>query len=380
MSDFRSIASLRNRIDEESERKRIEDEEARQRFIEEQTLFSTRPHRPGFEKPDEMFQEGLFDIFKKDPPFESFEEMEEYTGSKIDPSFKKFNQSHNKGDIINYPVSKIDDDYCRNMIEEYYGDTVPFKMFGQQYILKNEGKYRDIIDTNDYCIAFAEIGPDPDGNLDPLCLWIATEKTKTWNAGTILLSEVINSDYPEDSNVFTKSFKEFSKNVTSGKSIKEYSEMDIDDMSDYIQEGIIGWIKRDMRRQTIENYFHMPSLYWNILCWDETNKKGNENFPSVSDYNGIKLDNRYSIKKMYNLSELEESCKKIGKEETLYPIGTLKPSGYICLGKADETLYISDDKYEKKIGSFNSFITNVRADKEVSNFKPGSLEDVEKSI
>ena len=180
---------------------------------------------------DEMadyIQEGLFDIFKKNPPFESFEEMEEYTGSKIDPSFKKFIQSHNKGDIINYPVSKIDDD-CRNMIEEYYGDIVPFKMFGQQYILKNEGKYRDIIELNDYCIAFAEIGPDPDGNLDPLCLWIATEKTKTWNAGTILLSEVINSDYPDDSNVFTKSFKEFSKNA----GIK----------SEHIQEGLFDVFK-----------------------------------------------------------------------------------------------------------------------------------------
>ena len=50
MSDFRSIASLRNRIDEEAEIKRIEEEEARQRFIEEQTLFSMQPHRPGFEK------------------------------------------------------------------------------------------------------------------------------------------------------------------------------------------------------------------------------------------------------------------------------------------------------------------------------------------
>ena len=195
-----------------------------------------RPVRPGFEKP-QLIQEGLFDIFKKDPPFKSFEEMEEYTGSKVDPAFKKFNQSHNKGDIMNYPVSKIDDD-CRKLIEEYYGNnTVSFNLFGEEDILKREGKYRDVIELNDYCTPFAEVVPDQDKNLDTLCLWIATDKTKSWKPGTVVLSEVINSDYPDDIyGIFAKSFKDFLKNATFGKDVKEYSEMDLDEMSDYITE------------------------------------------------------------------------------------------------------------------------------------------------
>jgi hypothetical protein len=147
-----------------------------------------------------------------------------------------------------------------------------------------------------------------------------------------------------------------------------------------VQEGFFSFIKRDMIRQTIENYFHMPSIYWNILCWDESNKNGGKNMPSVSKYNGVKIDDKYSIKKMYNMHELEESCKKIGKGKEMYPIGTLNPSGYICLGKADETLYVSDDSYEKKISKFNSFITNIKIDEELSNFNPGSLEAVEKEF
>lgn len=146
------------------------------------------------------------------------------------------------------------------------------------------------------------------------------------------------------------------------------------------QEGIISFIKRDMVRQTIENYFHMPQLYWNILCWDESNKNGNKNMSSVSKYNGVKIDDKYSIKKMYDMYELEESCKKIGKAETLYPIGTLNPSGYICLGKADKTLYVSDDSYKKRISEFDRFITKVGTGEKLSNFNPGSLEDVEKEF
>ena len=368
MSDFRSITSLRNRIDKEAERKRIEDEEARQSFIEEQTLFSTRPHRPGFEKP-EMFQEGLFDKFKRHI-YESIDEMEEVNDIKLDKSFKDYYKQKPNGLSFTYDSNDCVDKYSKDHVEDMINAT--WHMMSYEELMKENSEY---IELNDYCVSFAvaNVGED--------CLWIATDKSKHYEPGSILITNTIDEVDPwYNTGLFAKSFKELIKNAgIKSEKVKESFE-DLDEMSDYIQEGIIGWVKRDMRRQTIENYFHLPSLYWNILCYDDDNKNGKKNFPSISDYNGTKLDNKYSIKKMYDISELEESCKKIGKDAKLYPIGTLKPSGYICIGKADETLYISDDKYEKKISSFNSFLTNARTDKEVSNFKPGSLENVEKAF
>jgi GNAT superfamily N-acetyltransferase len=327
-----------------------------------------RPVRPGFEKPQPI-QEGLLDKFKR-KICQTLEELEESSGITLDKDFKKYYENRPDGVSFLYDPSLCSDKYSQDHYDDIMNNT--WNMMSYDELLKNNSEY---VELNDNCVVFAESNGDTD------CLWIATDKSKNYEPGSILMTNTIDTEDPwYNTGLFAKSFKDFLKNANIGKDIKEYSEMDIDEMSDYIQEGIIGWVKRDMRRQTIENYFHIPSLYWNILCYDDDNKNGKKNFPSISDYNGTKLDSKYSIKKMYDMSELEESCKKIGKESKLYPIGTLKPSGYICMGKADETLYILDDKYEKKISSFNSFLTNTRTDKEISNFKPGSLENVEKSF
>jgi hypothetical protein len=50
---------------------------------------------------------------------------------------------------------------------------------------------------------------------------------------------VIENGYDYNDRIFAKSFKELLKNATFGKNIKEYSEMDIDELSDYIQENVI---------------------------------------------------------------------------------------------------------------------------------------------
>ena len=154
---------------------------------------------------------GLFDSLKKDIEFSDYDEMEEYAGTKLDPRFKDFIDRYG-GTAVSYNIDKIVSNYIQDLLYEYYSDILHYTLLTKEEILRENGIHRRIIKDNDYCIAFANVYNDSGHVLDKMSLWIATSSTTNWKAGTILISETVNSDYPEDSYVFANSFDELIRN------------------------------------------------------------------------------------------------------------------------------------------------------------------------
>ena len=189
-----------------------------------ETYDPNRPVRSGFEKP-EMFQEGLFDKFKR-KICQTLEELKESSDITLDNNFKKYYENRPDGVSFWYDPSLCSDKYSQDHCEDIMNNT--WHMMSYDELLKNNSEY---VELNDNCVVFAESNGDTD------CLWIATDKSKNYEPGSILMTNTIDTEDPwYNTGLFAKSFKDFLKNANIGKSVKEYSEMDIDEMSDYITE------------------------------------------------------------------------------------------------------------------------------------------------
>lgn len=200
-----------------------------------ETYDPNRPVRSGFEKP-EMFQEGLFDAFKPKPSEtqkssslpKTIEDVENYHGIMIDKDFKKFITENPDGGKFKYPNAKI---VSKEILEFIDNEGDPSICSLNQFIDAN-CEYDGCIDIHDYCLYIG-------GWIDDKALYLATNKSSCAPEGSIIFSDVIESGYDYNDRIFAKSFKDLLKNAIFGKDIKEYSEMDLDEMSDYIQEYVI---------------------------------------------------------------------------------------------------------------------------------------------
>lgn len=194
-----------------------------------------KPIRPGFEKP-EMFQEGLFDVFKPKPSKtqksssspKTIEDVEAMHDIVIDKDFKKFITENPNGGKFKYPNNKI----VSKEILEFIDDEGDPSICSLNQFIDANCEYDGCIETCDYCLYIG-------GWIDDKALYLATNKSKCAPEGSIIFSDVIENGYDYNDRIFAKSFKDLLKNATFGKAVKEYSEMDLDEMSDYIQENVI---------------------------------------------------------------------------------------------------------------------------------------------
>ena len=204
-----------------------------QPIIEEPVVESyydpNRPVRPGFEKP-EMFQEGLFDMFKPKPNKETnqpttIEDVETMHDIVIDKDFKKFITENPDGCKFKYPDNKI---VSKEILEFIDDEDDPTICSLNQFIDAN-CEYDGCIEISDYCLYIG-------GWIDDKALYLATNKSSCAPEGSIIFADVIENGYDYTDRIFAKSFKDFLKNANIEKDINEYSEMDLDEMSDYITE------------------------------------------------------------------------------------------------------------------------------------------------
>ena len=194
-----------------------------------------RPVRPGFEKPQPI-QEGLFDVFKPKPSKtqksnsspKTIEDVETIHDIVIDKDFKKFMTENPNGGKFKYPNNKI----VSKEILEFIDDEGDPSICSLNQFINANCEYDGCIETCDYCLYIG-------GWIDDKGLYLATNKSSCVPAGSIIFSDVIENGYDYNDRIFAKSFKELLKNATFGKVVKEYSDMDLDEMSDYIQENVI---------------------------------------------------------------------------------------------------------------------------------------------
>ena len=135
------------------------------------------------------------------------------------------------------------------------------------------------------------------------------------------------------------------------------------DEYEVVQEGAVlrsinaeSWYKR------INKYIEdIPHVYWLHTIGDINGEKifGSSKIsktPEIQRLNGVNINDNYTIKNMYNVYDLYESCEKIGKGAEYYPIGTLKPSGYISITRTGQIAYIIDNDYKEKLGKVDKII------------------------
>ena len=185
-----------------------------------------RPVRPGFEKP-EIIQEGWFNPKpnKETSRPTTIEDVESMHGIVIDKDFKKFITENPNGCKFKYPDNKI---VSKEILEFIDDDGDPSICSLNQFIDAN-CEYDGCIEIYDYCLYIG-------GWIDDKALYLATNKSSCAPEGSIIFADIIENGYDYTDRIFAKSFKDLLKNANIEKSIKEYSEMDIDEMSDYITE------------------------------------------------------------------------------------------------------------------------------------------------
>lgn len=195
-------------------------------IIEDIRMRPSKPVRPGFEKP-ETVQEGWFSPkpHKETHRPTTIEDVETMHDIVIDKDFKKFITENPNGCKFKYPDNKI---VSKEILEFIDDEGNPSICSLNQFIDAN-CEYDGCIEISDYCLYIG-------GWIDDKALYLATNKSSCAPEGSIIFADIIENGYDYTDRIFAKSFKDFLKNANIEKSIKEYSEMDLDEMSDYITE------------------------------------------------------------------------------------------------------------------------------------------------
>jgi hypothetical protein len=185
-----------------------------------------RPVRPGFEKP-EMVQEGWFNPKPNKETHQptTIEDVETIHDVVIDKDFKKFITENPNGCKFKYPDNKI----VSKEILEFIDDEGDPSICSLNQFINANCEYDGCIEIYDYCLYIG-------GWIDDKALYLATNKSSCAPEGSIIFADIIENGYDYTDRIFAKSFKDLLKNANIEKSIKEYSEMDLDEMSDYITE------------------------------------------------------------------------------------------------------------------------------------------------
>ena len=185
-----------------------------------------RPVRPGFEK-SEILQEGWFNPkpHKEAHQPTTIEDVETMHGIVIDKDFKKFITENPNGCKFKYPDNKI----VSKEILEFIDDEGDPSICSLNQFINANCEYDGCIEIYDYCLYIG-------GWIDDKALYLATNKSSCAPEGSIIFADIIENGYDYTDRIFAKSFKDLLKNANIEKSIKEYSEMDLDEMSDYITE------------------------------------------------------------------------------------------------------------------------------------------------
>jgi len=196
------------------------------KIIDDIRMRSTKPVRPGFEK-SETVQEGWFNPkpHKEIHRPTTIEDVETMHDIVIDKDFKKFITENPNGCKFKYPDNKI----VSKEILEFIDDEGDPSICSLNQFIDANCEYDGCIEISDYCLYIG-------GWIDDKALYLATNKSSCAPEGSIIFADIIESGYDYTDRIFAKSFKDLLKNANIEKPIKEYSEMDLDEMSDYITE------------------------------------------------------------------------------------------------------------------------------------------------